>query len=121
MTLEIPPLMIDEIPTYRVGEARAHISKAVRSDLGFESTVMARMLLSMHYEQPDIHDVNMHSIRILNQENFDAVITVIYYMYKHNKKPIDLYGAEFMRLIENLYSLHDHKILSLLDRPTTPI
>lgn len=114
MDLEIPPLTIDEIPTYRVGEACAHISQVVRRDLGFESTLMARMLLSMHYDQSDIHDVNMHSLKILNQENFDAVITVIYFMYKHNKKPIDLYGQEFMTLIEKLYSLYDFEMISSL-------
>ncbi len=121
MTLEIAPLTIPEIPTYRITEACAHISQTLTRDLGFESQVMAQMLLSMHYEQSDIHNVNMHELRLLKQENFDAVITVIYFMYKKNQKPIDLYGAEFMKLIEDLYSLYDHKMLSLLSRPSTPI
>ena len=114
MNIRIPPLTIPEIPTYRIGEASAHISKTIMSDLGFESQVIARVLISLRYTQADIHNVNLSSLFILSQENFDAVIVLIYYMKKHDKTPIDMYGKEFMEQTMKIYSLYDHKMVDIL-------
>jgi hypothetical protein len=92
------------VPLYRIHEACSHISHFIIREHCNQAQVMSRVLLGLHCEPVDKWSVNMHGIMSLNQSNIDALLIVIYYMYKHNLRPVDVFGSQFISYVMALQS-----------------
>jgi hypothetical protein len=93
-------------PLFKINESCAHLSTLVISDLGLKEYGWVVAYLLMGIEEPTNEKWRFSLLALfrLSPDDFDAVMNVLAYMYKLNKKPRDLFGTEFVDFAKALYS-----------------